>query len=565
MLYLCQYDDGSGAGAALDINHVEQPSWVEAFKWDMVTAKGDPNPAEWAFTSSGWGDWTYIIPENFTTNREFVLRAWYDCDGNGIYTNTEPHRLIDIKVVDVVDLLLSNSVTGAAVTSLDRDGVPSNVTNTLYLAESTNGTASMTIQSQWAPTNVPSEWFHWEILNLDDTPAENWSSQTDACTNGISAVTWTNTGASATRQFKVRTWYDCDRNGQYLGDWAQHFGPGYSEPVRIANVTVIKVELVPDFNHDRVIDETDKSLISTNGPFRFWINDDHEISDAEGEDWPGSSTPDWNGSHANGVRDLIDFFPVYLDVAQAVTVLPKEAYSYIVKQADGALNGVPTTMKADSANEDLKPEAYQTRSGVAQAMVNVQLQQITSSGLTIPDTYLADAETTGEGFVMVFEGRSVTQNPLVLEIRRKSDNQLIVKSEMPLSLSSVTDMYRTVNLRNMQNPGILAGPSNNPDSLSNGKNLVFLHGYQPGTATTWPTAWLAETFKRFYWSGSLAKFHGVSWFSSGPSATAYQPAVTNAFCTAPVLKDYVAGLNGDARTTGSDRELQLCIDIVGVV
>ena len=146
---------------------------------------------------------------------------------------------------------------------------------------------------------------------------------------------------------------------------------------------------------------------------------------------------------------------------------------------------------------------------------------------------------------MVFEGRSITQNPLVLEIRRKSDNQLIVKSEMPLSLSSVTDMYRTVNLRNMQNPGILAGPSNNPDSLSNGKNLVFLHGYQPGTAATWPTAWLAETFKRFYWSGSLAKFHGVSWSSSGPSATAYQPAVTNAFCTAPVLKDYVAGLNGD--------------------
>jgi hypothetical protein len=311
-------------------------------------------------------------------------------------------------------------------------------------------------------------------------------------------------------------------------------------------VTVLKVDLVPDYNHDRKIDDADRARLASNETYRFWVNDDHETSDAGGEDWPGSSTPDYNDTHPNGVRDLVDFFPVYLDVAQAVTVLPKESYSYIVKQADGALNGVPTTLKADSANEDYKPEAYQTRSGVAQSMASATLQQITSSGVTIPDTYLADAETTGEGFVMVFEGRSTTQNPLVLEIRRKSDNQLIIKTEMPLRLSSVTDMYRTVNLRNMTNPGTISEPPNNPDSISNGKNFVFLHGYQPSTATTWPTAWLSEMYKKFYWSGSLAKFHGVSWSSSGGSiGTAYQPAVTNAFCTAPVLKDYVAGLSGD--------------------
>jgi len=139
----------------------------------------------------------------------------------------------------VVDLVLSNCASGVTLTNCDRDGVAVNVTNTLYMAENTNGTATMTIQPDWAPTNVPPELIHWEILNLDNSPAANWSCQKDAYSNGIAAVAWTNTGASVTRQFKVRAWYDCDRDN--------HFYPGGLEPARIAYVTVLKVESIePD-------------------------------------------------------------------------------------------------------------------------------------------------------------------------------------------------------------------------------------------------------------------------------------------------------------------------------
>jgi hypothetical protein len=59
------------------------------------------------------------------------------------------------------------------------------------------------------------------------------------------------------------------------------------------------------------------------------------------------------------------------------------------------------------------------------------------------------------------------------------------------------------------------------------------------------SAWLSEMFKRFYQSGSKAKFHGVLWYSNQGDPIDYQKNVTNAFCTAPVLRDYVAGLDGD--------------------
>ncbi len=327
---------------------------------------------------------------------------------------------------------------------------------------------------------------------------------------------------------------------------------GTTEFSDVIQVCLLKVDMIPDYNHDRKIDDVDRTRLSSNETYRFWLNDDHEISDADGEDWPGSSTPDYNGDHANGLRDLADFFPVYLDIGQAVQLCPTNAFRYVIKQADSALNGVPTTLKADSANEDYKPEAYQTRPTVAQAMTNAQLKQITATGVEVTGVGMENAATTGEGFVMIFEGRNATTSPLVLEIRRRTDDQLITKAEMPLRLSSVTDMYRYLNLRPAAGDTTHGGasqtnePPNNPDSLSNGKNLVFLHGYSPDFGeTTAIEGWLPEVFKRFYWSGSRAKFHAVSWRSGQDDQMDYQKNVTNAFCTASALKDYVAGLSGD--------------------
>jgi hypothetical protein len=134
---------------------------------------------------------------------------------------------------------------------------------------------------------------------------------------------------------------------------------------------------------------------------------------------------------------------------------------------------------------------------------------------------------------------------------------------MTLSLSGVQQMFRCLNLRpicgdvstvpNLPDhssvfPGIpvaqLAEPPNNPDVLSNGKNLVFIHGFNENPSKGIGN--ICETFKRLYWSGSKAKFTGVTWFGNdGPLPSYYHRNVKHAFATAASLAYFMNGLTGE--------------------
>ena len=72
-------------------------------------------------------------------------------------------------------------------------------------------------------------------------------------------------------------------------------------------------------------------------PFYFWINDD----DDEGEvvvggkgaprDIPGKGVADYSNNIVDGMRDLIDFFPLFLDIKAALQVYSYRDYSYRLK------------------------------------------------------------------------------------------------------------------------------------------------------------------------------------------------------------------------------------------
>jgi hypothetical protein len=113
-----------------------------------------------------------------------------------------------------------------------------------------------------------------------------------------------------------------------------------------------------------------------------------------------------------------------------------------------------------------------------------------------------------------------------------------MRCELPLKISPIKDMYRWVNLR-----GVRGGketrltdtkePSNMPDSVTNDKHFVFVHGANVNEDES--TAWASEVFKRLFWAGSKAKFTMVSWhgnvdalFGKIPN---YWQDVTNAFMT----------------------------------
>jgi len=153
--------------------------------------------------------------------------------------------------------------------------------------------------------------------------------------------------------------------------------------------------------------------------------------------------------------------------------------------------------------------------------------------------------------VILVEGAGAYGEELRVDVIK---NNALVFSSPPLhvSLSGVTDMYRWINLRPVcgDNTGMATQtnePPNNPDALSNGKNVVYIHGFNESANDGLANG--SEIFKRLYWSGSRAKYTGVTWrgdqygFPSG--ALRYHADVTNAFITAPYYAAYVTNLAGE--------------------
>jgi hypothetical protein len=109
-------------------------------------------------------------------------------------------------------------------------------------------------------------------------------------------------------------------------------------------------------------------------------------------------------------------------------------------------------------------------------------------------------------------------------------------------------MFRYLNLRNVcgdksGEKSRMTSPLNFPDKETNGKNVVFIHGYNEDAQAGLGN--IAETFKRFFWSGSRAKFTGVTWYGNDGSAIKYHQDVRHALDTAKSLQTEVDKMPGE--------------------
>ena len=317
-------------------------------------------------------------------------------------------------------------------------------------------------------------------------------------------------------------------------------------------VNVLKVELVPNYDRDSDIDEDDRAKANAGDKYYFWINNDDDESADAGNDRPGGGREDWKGTPFLGkyvvdsVRDLIDFFPVWVDIKDALEICPASAYDYVLKHSAGAFNAfINSGLTPSEADKHLFNQTF------CEANANAELVHINASGYTLPPAFL-DAIKNDNNALILLEARAATQAPLVLGIKKKSDGTVICTAQMTVSIDSVEKMYRCVNLRNMTNPGPQPAPANYPDSLCNNKNFLFVHGYSVDEQAA--RGWNAEVFKRMYWSGSRAKFHAVTWFGNdsqmhipylGDLTPDYHVNVIHAFEAASNLAAYVNGLSGD--------------------
>jgi pimeloyl-ACP methyl ester carboxylesterase len=93
----------------------------------------------------------------------------------------------------------------------------------------------------------------------------------------------------------------------------------------------------------------------------------------------------------------------------------------------------------------------------------------------------------------------------------------------------------------------IKNPRNFPDSESSEEYLVWVHGFNVNGQNV--RGWHAEMFKRLYWSGSRARFVGVSWYGFQEQPANYHPNVVHAFKTAEMFGESLQEIVGDAKTT----------------
>ncbi|MCF7761334.1 MAG: alpha/beta hydrolase [Cephaloticoccus sp.] len=320
----------------------------------------------------------------------------------------------------------------------------------------------------------------------------------------------------------------------------------------------VPAALVVDADRDgqiRTSGEDHADVVSPGEPFRYWINDDNDISPAEGDDIPEQepNKADFNNGTVDSLRDLVDFFPVYLDIKQLLTVLPhtKEGITYKLKQADGALNFVYSNKTKDEAL-DYHRELFSSGFGpqFSQAAGEASVQHISATGVELDPAFLTGILNQGWGVILI-EGRGVTYKPLLLAVEK--DGATIASISLPLNLSAVEAMFRHVDLTRYAKeyngdstvppkpavPTRAGMPPNWPDDLTYGSYFAFVHGYNVNTQQA--RGWQSEIFKRMHTMGSKARFIGVTWH--GATGLDYHKAVFQAFQTGDALADELAFTN----------------------
>ena len=316
-----------------------------------------------------------------------------------------------------------------------------------------------------------------------------------------------------------------------------------------ARVAVVRARILADLDRDGSIGESD----SLPGPLRMWVNDDRDngaIADGE-SDVPASSFLgrifcNATDDRVNGMSDLEDYFPIWLDVSGALSVL-QSAYtnariSVRLSQSDAAIGIVNTDLTRGSAGDCLRNPLVAAGYATARDVI------VGSAGAEYPPSDFARLLSNPDKGVSLVEGLKPTQEPLVLELLK--DGKPVLETELPLSISPVEDFYDWINLRHVVDSSSehratdLSTPENLPGEQTNGWNVVFVHGFN--VTENEARGWHAEMFKRLWQSGSRAAYHAVTWRGDigFPNGMYYHSDANNAFLTAPHLAAYVSGLSG---------------------
>jgi len=356
--------------------------------------------------------------------------------------------------------------------------------------------------------------------------------------------------------------------------------PDIDNPSQQGTGVVRIISMCADANHDGILDTSyaGPDFVSPSKPLRYWANDDQDSGDDGGDGVPGKVAPLADGYNyefsgydpitlapipiyqIHGVRDLVDFFPVYINIGSlfqsnalsAGISITDTNYQFILSQADGVLRFVSTDLTPTNymnflrdTNEARNLGGWPNGAGSAGPKVLTTITNVVNGGVPLAQSFIAGIATNNQGIILV-EAAAPTTQPLVLTIYHGTNQ--IAQTSLYLSISGVEQMFRHKNLLMNIPPATPdrltdASVPNEPDTID--KNFVFIIGYNVNT--TQARGWDADFYKRMYWSGSHAKFYGVTWEAADSQVANavtinLQTNIVNAFLTASNLVAFIGTL-----------------------
>jgi hypothetical protein len=324
-------------------------------------------------------------------------------------------------------------------------------------------------------------------------------------------------------------------------------GAPHVEGLHPRTFTILKIDVVPDYDSNKEISESDDYERARNDEtFYWWVNADGDPNGADvgGSDIPGAGN-DFDDGVVDSTRDLIDLFPVFIDLHGLIEDIGTDDLQFHLEGAN--VNYVePNSQLAVSFTKD-KVGRFLTLPRVARELVGATTHEASEDN---PFSTQFEEEIMEERGTLYLEGRAFGINPLRLVGLYKGEE--LFRKDLPMMISLVEDMYIRRNIADAGGEDVLPIAGDNdlifgfPDTETNGRDFVFLHGYNVDQNPT--RGWQAEMFKRFHQSGSRARFTGITWSGSeyrlpivgSNLPPPYWNAVVNAFQTSPVLEGALA-------------------------
>jgi len=212
-LFLCQDKDGK-AKIKIDLSWISSEIarediggrlfWeIRDRETDELSQNFDQNEGNFS-AEEATVEWA-VPAEEDDFSREFTLKAWCDCDGDGEHASPEPLREVSFTIADFYSLEVSPiGDIDNKITADNENPAPS---NTLYVCEGSNGVGQVMIQGLFQPDDIDNIGQHtlWMIEQngniTQDGTFEDLFSNVDI-------------DASAGRLFTVKAGYDLNRDGE---------------------------------------------------------------------------------------------------------------------------------------------------------------------------------------------------------------------------------------------------------------------------------------------------------------------------------------------------------------